>query len=335
MNSTPNLELPGDNIAPLVQDPDRIRIGIIGSSKGNGHPFSWSAIINGYDRIAMRTNCPFPAIPEYLDLEPSDSFPLAGVQVSHVFCEGDGGFTATQVAESSLIPNVVESPEELIGQVDAIIIATDRGSEHVSQCRPFVEAGIPIFVDKPLATTLEDIQVFAKWARGGVAILSSSSMRYASEFKPYHRSGDHTLGDLCFVTSTAIKAWDTYGMHALEAIYPILGSGFVSVRNLGSKERALVHLAHNSGADAMIAVYAEAKDSLGRVQLIGTSGTVQLHFKDTFISFKSQIEDFVRYLRTGVRPYPFDETIELSKLLLASNLSLQSGGRPIPIDELN
>jgi hypothetical protein len=27
----------------------KIKLGIIGASKGNGHPYSWSAIFNGYD----------------------------------------------------------------------------------------------------------------------------------------------------------------------------------------------------------------------------------------------------------------------------------------------
>ena len=42
-----------------------LKIGIIGSSPGNGHPYSWSAIINGYDEKHMKM-CPFPVIPKYL-----------------------------------------------------------------------------------------------------------------------------------------------------------------------------------------------------------------------------------------------------------------------------
>ena len=34
----------------LVKDPDHIRLAMLGMVDGNGHPFSWSAIINGrYD----------------------------------------------------------------------------------------------------------------------------------------------------------------------------------------------------------------------------------------------------------------------------------------------
>ena len=42
-----------------------IKIGIIGMSHGNGHPYSWSAIVNGYDHEYMK-DCPFPVIQDYL-----------------------------------------------------------------------------------------------------------------------------------------------------------------------------------------------------------------------------------------------------------------------------
>ncbi len=34
-------------------------LGIIGMSPGNGHPYSWAAIFNGYNKEKM-AKCPFP-----------------------------------------------------------------------------------------------------------------------------------------------------------------------------------------------------------------------------------------------------------------------------------
>ena len=31
-----------------------IKTGMIGISSGNGHPYSWSAIVNGYDKIEIK-----------------------------------------------------------------------------------------------------------------------------------------------------------------------------------------------------------------------------------------------------------------------------------------
>ena len=54
----------------LVENPDRIRLAMLGMVEGNGHPFSWSAIINGrYDAEAM-ARCGYPVIPQYLGAQP-------------------------------------------------------------------------------------------------------------------------------------------------------------------------------------------------------------------------------------------------------------------------
>ena len=39
-----------------------LKLGVTGLSSGNGHPYSWAAIINGYDKSEM-AKCPFPVIP--------------------------------------------------------------------------------------------------------------------------------------------------------------------------------------------------------------------------------------------------------------------------------
>lgn len=318
----------------LVRDPDNIRLALLGSSVGNGHPYSWAAIFNGYDRELMTAECPFPGIPAYLNQQPAEAYPLGHALVTHVHCAGDGGFAAEHVAACSLIPTVVRRPEDVIGEVDAVVIATDRGSEHVARCRPFVEAGLPIFVDKPLVNDLDDLRTFVGWVRDGHAIMSSSSMRYAKEFLPY-RLSTRELGDLRLVTITSPKSWEAYGIHALEAVYPILGAGFDTVRNTGSDGRDVVHLTHRSGADVLAVVNADMYGSFGHLQLCGTQAAVQTRFADTFYAFRAQLAAFVDYLRSGERPFGFDETVELMKLVIAGTISREQDGRLVRLAELD
>ena len=37
----------------LVKNPNAIRLAMLGSTPGNGHPYSWSAMFNGYNREVM------------------------------------------------------------------------------------------------------------------------------------------------------------------------------------------------------------------------------------------------------------------------------------------
>ena len=110
----------------LVPQPNAIRLAMLGSTPGNGHPYSWSAMFNGYNREAMTKECPFAGIPVYLNKQPAEGFTIPGAQVTHIHCEGGGGFTAEHVAKCSLIPHVVAKATDVIGQVDAVIIATEQ-----------------------------------------------------------------------------------------------------------------------------------------------------------------------------------------------------------------
>lgn len=276
----------------------------------------------------MTQECPYAGIPQYLDKEPLETLTIPGAKVTHICCTGDGEFTAQHVAECSRIPNVTERPEEVIGEVDAVIVATDKGGEHVERCRPFIEAGLPVFVDKPLADNEPDLNTFIQWVKEGRAIMSSSSMRYAKEFMPY-RTSTHELGELRFVSITTPKSWERYGIHALEAIYPILGPGFISVRNTGTVEKNIVHLKHRSGADVTVVASADMYGAFGCLQLCGTAGAVQTMFRDSYYSFKAQLEAFMDYLRTGTRPFPFEETVELMRLVIAGIRSRDEGGSEI------
>ncbi len=317
----------------LVKDPNAIRLAMLGSTPGNGHPYSWSAMFNGYDREAMTKECPFAGIPVYLNKQPPETLTIPGARVTHICCVGEGGFTAAHVAKCSLIPNVVDKPTDVIGHVDAVVIATDIGSEHVQRARPFIEAGLPVFIDKPLTDNAADLKTFKDWVAAGKPLMSSSSMRYTKEFLPY-RISTRELGELRFVSITTPKSWETYGIHALEAIYPILGPGFISARNTGTIDRNIVHLKHRCGADVIVVASADMYGSVGCLQLCGTAGKVQLSSGDTFYSFKTQLEAFIGYLRTGVPPYPFSETVELMQLVIAGIRSREQGGREVALAEI-
>jgi hypothetical protein len=55
---------------------------------------------------------------------------------------------------------------------------------------------------------------------------------------------------------------------------------------------------------------------------------------DTFFSFKSQLEAFIAYLRTGERPFPFAEPVELMQLVIAGIRSRTAGGREVLLSEI-
>ena len=316
----------------LVKNPENIRLGMIGMTPGNGHPYSWSAIFNKYNREAMDQECPYKGIPLYLNKEPYDEIGIPGARVTCVYCNERKD--AEHVAKLSLIPEVVDTPEEMIGKVDAVIIATDIGSEHVERARPFMEAGIPLFIDKPLCDNYEDLCFFREAAAKGVKFCSSSSMRYCKEFIPFQNGRIREVGIPRLMTINMCKSWEAYGIHALEAIYPIAGPGFTSIRNIGDDcKHNIVHLKHRNGFDVIIgSIYDMIFDPT--ITISGTQGVLQIRTTDSYSGFKTQLENFINYLRTGVQSVPFSETDELMQLVIGGIVSKKENGREVFMREL-
>ena len=311
-----------------------IKIGMLGMTEGNAHPFSWSAIINGYDKDEMYkwTHELYPTIPEYLNRQPRECFGIDGVRVTHVCFSGyEDREMAENCARAAFIENVTDNAEDMIDKVDAVICATDIGAEHVERCRPFIEAGIPMFIDKPLTDNEDDLKTIVKWVDNGAKIISSSSLRYMKSLEPYYQNR-YELGKIRYICSPMAKYWETYGMHALESIYPLLGAGFEWVQNLGTYEKAMVQLHHTNGCDISIPMgYGFATNG---ITIMAENEVRTITDSDSFYSFKKQLVKFVEYLRSGESDHSFSDTIEMAKIIIAGIKSRNEGGRRVYIDEI-
>jgi predicted dehydrogenase len=307
-----------------------LRIAMLGMIEGNGHPYSWSSIINSFDPAAL-AKCPYPAILGYLGSRDPAMVGIEGAKVTHVWT--DHSADAPLVAATARIPHVVTRPEDVIGHVDGVIIATDDGLDHVRRARPFVEAGLPVFVDKPLATSLPELRTFVAWERAGARIISSSGMRYAVEYDGL-REQLPALGELRWASAITIKTWERYGIHLLEPLFCLLGPGFASVRLERDGRVELAHLHHRSGAQLTVAVLHDGGPAFGTLHLCGTKAHVQVQFRDTYTAFRRQLVTFIEYLRTGRPPHAFNDTVEMMAVLIAGLRSRDEGSRRVDVAEI-
>ncbi len=298
---------------------------MLGMIPGNGHPYSWSAIINGYDPDHMAA-CPYAAIPQYLGANPLNEVGIPNASVTHLWT--DDPAEAPGVAAAAKIPNIVKRPEDVIGEVDAVIIATDDGADHVRRVRPFVEAGLPVFVDKPMATTSGDLAQFISWRKQRARILSSSGMRYAPELAELENER------WMWLTSITCKTWERYGIHALEPVFKILGPGFSEVRTSPREGADIVTCQHSGGALATIAAVHEAYGSFGVIHAYGGTTHRSIQMKDTYSAFRNQMLAVVAWIESGTNPYPFSDTVELMAVILAGIESRKRGGEAVCIKEI-
>ena len=271
-----------------------LRFGVIGMSEGNGHPYSWSAIFNGYDREAMR-DCPFPAIPDYLSRQrfPEDAIPDA--KVTEIWTENRD--EAAQVARASRIERVAGDFTDMVGRIDGLLLARDDAENHERFAAPFLEAGIPVYIDKPLALGVAKAKSLFTRQRYPGQIFTCSALRYGREFQ-IDDAARRELGDIRFIQGTTPKDWDRYAVHVIEPALTILGRQGAIVESSAwrSNGATVADMRWESGLGATFS-------SLGKIaapialRVVGTKGYRDMVFADSFHAFKAALEVFVRAVR--------------------------------------
>lgn len=298
---------------------------MIGMSEGNAHPYSWSSIINGRYDGAEIARMGYPAVSAYLDAN-QDTLGIPGAQVTHVWCQERS--IAASIAQSAHIDHVVGHLEDMVGAVDAVILGRDDPENHRDMAAPFIEAGIPIFIDKPLAYSQQDLAWFAGQHENGKFIMSCSSMRYANEGRIL-KQRLASLGKVELVTAVGKKDWKKYGIHLLELIFSILDDPkAVSVQHVGELDREIVHLRLETGVDITLHLYNPISGTF-QVSFFGQQGWELVDIRNSYSMFRDNLIEFIRSVGEGKPRIDFVKTHQLMNILLAADESRQQGGTRI------
>lgn len=296
-------------------------------SEGNAHPYSWSSIINGkYDGEEIR-GIGYPAVADYLTAN-RDTLGIPEALVTHVWTQNRG--ISESIAASSGIKNIVDRKEDMIGKVDAVILARDDAENHVEMSKVFIEAGVPLFIDKPLAINQPDLEWFGQQHAEGRFIMSCSSMRYANECRIV-KQDIVTLGQMELVTAVGKKDWLKYGVHMLEAIFATLDDPEVNtVQHTGEKGKDIVHLVFENGLPATVHLF---KDISGTFQIsfYGRQTWKMAEIKNSYSMFRDNIIEFLRSVNEGKPRLEFHKTRNIINTVIAAETSRLSGGKIVHV----
>jgi hypothetical protein len=304
-----------------------IRIGVIGMSAGNAHPYSWSSIINGKFDATEIDNAGYPAVSAYLQAN-IDTLGINAAQVTHVWTQDIA--ISHSIAKSSGIDNVVENLSDMIGNVDAVMLSRDDPENHVEMSKPFIDAGIPIFLDKPLASTREDLAYFSGEVAKGKFIMSCSSQRYSNECRTAKQELAN-FGELELITAVGKKDWVKYGVHLLEGIFALVNDlKAVSVRHIGEDEKDIVHVLFENGLQATVHLFMDITPTF-QISVFGQKAWKLIEIKNSYSQFRDTIIEFVRSVEEGKPRLSFDKTENIIRTLIAAKESLAQGGKTIKL----
>lgn len=184
------------------------RIGILGSD--NSHADRFCEILNLSDHAT------------YL--------PDSGAKIVSIW--GQEPERTQQVATNGHIDTIVDTPEEMLGKVDAILCLTRHAGLHLDLVTPYIETGIPVFIDKPFTTTAADARAIVSLAqKHGVPFTSFSTVRFSKAMQAFAQECA-TLGGIRFGNySGPASRRNIYGgvifyaVHSIEMMLMLQGTG--------------------------------------------------------------------------------------------------------------
>lgn len=229
---------------------------------------------------------------------------------------------------------IVERPDDLRGKVDAVLIEAVDGSVHAERALPFLEAGIPTFVDKPFATSVSDARRMLDAAeRSGAPLFSASSLRYAPDVQAM-KAGAHEHGGLrgCDTAGPASlhprnPGLFHYGVHAVEMLYELMGPGCQSVRCASTPTS---DLAVGVWSDGRIGTVRGIRDAAYAFTFTAvTAKKVVAQVVDATFIYRELLKCIVRTFEFRSAPLSPRELLEPVAFQQAALRSAQAGGEAV------
>jgi hypothetical protein len=227
------------------------------------------------------------------------------------------------------------SIEELGREVDALMILSVDGRQHLEQFRQTTALGKPVFIDKPLGGSLADACAIARLSRAtGIPCFSSSSFRYLpdSPWKEVRGIGRVTAA---FSYGPADREphhpdlfW--YGIHAVEALYTAIGPGCRTVaRTMGDHADVVTGVWANGCVGTVIG---NRNGYRGHgIAIVGTQGFVT---GGTQHSYQPLAREILQFFHTRMSPVSLDTTVEIHAMMEAADESKRQGGSPVSIESV-
>ncbi len=269
-----------------------------------------------------------------------------GVAASEWVDDGDVRVVAGCPGDSQMMPEripgflekvrgygveIVERPNDLLGRIDAVMIESQQGARHRERARPFLEAGLPTFVDKPFAGTLEDADaMIALSQKHRAPLMSCSALRYAPEVSDA-LARQNELGKIL-----SADVWGDaplyegnpgllhYGIHGVEVLYTLMGPGCTRVCDVSTPQGEVVLGQWESGHMGVMRGLRDGKGGFGFTVHYERGHHTAIVEGARF--YTEMLKAVVALFTSGVSPIDLSVTREILAFIKAAARSADQGG---------
>ncbi|MCO6044435.1 gfo/Idh/MocA family oxidoreductase [Aeoliella sp. ICT_H6.2] len=233
---------------------------------------------------------------------------------------------------------IVEHIADLDSQCDAYLLHSVDGRVHLEQFRKIAQ-GKPVFIDKPCAASLADAVAIHKIAQQtGTPCFSSSALRFSAQMQQLQ--ADDSLGTLQGATTTSPYKTDPthpalfwYGIHGVESLYALLGTGCQRVVCLETDNECV---AMGTWENGRCGVFRGLKHGPGGSKPYSATvyGSQNIRTLVGFDGYAPLVEEIGEFFVSRKPPVSMEETLELLAFMEAAEQSMQQGGQPVDVQQL-
>jgi hypothetical protein len=294
-----------------------IKLGIIGYVSLNGHPYSFSGIINGIDKIYFKKMANWPYIYDYL-LKNEKKIGFKKMKITHVWTQN---FNRTQnIARSCLIKNTCLTAKEMLEKVDAVIIARDDWQNHKKLSMQFLNKKIPVFIDKPLSLKRRELDFFKPFLKNGL-LMSCSGLRYSSKV-PSKAKIIKKVGKIKSIEMSVINDLEKYGVHMLDVINRVMRFKFKKIIKV-SDNKEFFKIISNNNITINLKCLGKVKKTF-KITFIGKKSQVTFNIDDNFQSFLNTLKKFEKMINKKKSQINYRDTLNIMNTIIAGKQSNQS-----------
>lgn len=276
--------------------------------------------------------------------KPEDKEKVAGVVVVAAYPQGSRDILSStqRVPEytekiKSLGVEIVDSIESLLKRVDVVLLESNDGRVHLEQLRPVLDAGKPVFIDKPIAGNLVDVvRILDAIKKANVPCFCSSSLRFGKLTQEVQKGSIGTVKSAETYSAATMEPTHVdlywYGVHGCEALFTVMGTGCISAKR-GSTDDGKIEVI-GTWPNGRTGIFRESNttDRKGYGgHAIGEKGHSDIGSYD---SYDVLLVEIVKMFREGVIPVSPEETLELYAFMEAADESKRRGGAEVTLKEV-
>lgn len=303
-----------------------LRVGMIGYNNGNGHPYSYSAIFNGYSKKELLKRCPYPIIKQYLIKNHKNKNHSPHAKVTHIWTQDKK--ISKNIAAVSKIPHIVNDYKNLLNKVDCIILARDDIKNHFTIANFFLKNKMPIYIDKQLVLNKSEFLKIKKTIKKNKSLFfSGSTARYSNELKKIKKK--ISTKKLLSIHCISKVNWIRYAHHVLEPITILIGSNVKYIRSINSSNKNQILQVKFKNNINVIFEFSSNHYDIKSTFYLKNEDPIELRFENYFYSFKNTLMEFVKMVRTNKKMIPYNEIYKIADIVIKGQESLNKNGQKI------